>query len=149
MVQDWPPLLSFLHEELGYAVHRAKPVLGYELYFIDFSSWKLRLSSRTPVILVKAGDLAGVSPQHLMQSLLDVMRERNLARQIVLVLVDGPAKRLRGQKAGPLYSLVHIGADEQASILCSRRPSGELLMRPGRRSWEAGSSDATTRYPGS
>ena len=127
MVRDWPPLLGFLHEELGYTVDRAKPVLGYELYFSDFSSWKLRLSSRTPMIRVRASDLAGVSPQHLMQSLLDVMRERSLTRQIVLVIVEGPAERLRDQKAGPLYSLVFIGADEQTSILNSRRPSGELL----------------------
>jgi hypothetical protein len=127
MDRDWPPILIHLQDSLGYAVHRAKPVLGYELYFIDFSSWKLRLSSRTPVIRVKAGDLSGATPHHLMQSLLDVMRERNLARQIVLVLVDGSPEPLRGQKAGPLYSLVFIGADEQESILTSRRPSGELL----------------------
>ena len=127
MVKEWPPLLRLLHEELGYAVRKAKPVLGYDLFQIDFSSWKLRLSSRTPVIWVKRGDLEGTSPNHLVQSLVDVMRERNLTRQIVLVLLDGDVEPLLGHRPGPLYSMVFIGADEQQSILKSRRPSGELL----------------------
>ena len=127
MVKEWPPLLRLLHEELGYAVRVAKPVLGYELFLIDFSSWKLRLSSRTPVIWVKRADMEGTSPKHLVQSLVDVMRERNLTRQIVLVLLDGDAEPLLGQRPGPLYNLVFVGSDQQESILKSRRPSGELL----------------------
>jgi len=53
MQKDWPRLLRLLHEELGYTVREGNPALGYELFYIDLSSWKLRLSSRTPVIWVK------------------------------------------------------------------------------------------------
>ncbi|NIV32331.1 MAG: hypothetical protein GWN58_23675, partial [Anaerolineae bacterium] len=64
-------------------------------------------------------------PQHLLQSLGDVMRERNLSRQIVLVLLDGESQPLLQHTASPMYNLVVIGCDEQEKIRRSRRPSGE------------------------
>jgi hypothetical protein len=123
----WPPLLRLLNEELGYEVRPQKPALGYGLFTIDLSSWKLRLSSRTPVIWVKRCDLEDSHPRHLLQSLTDVMRERNLTRQIVLVLLDGDSGPLLQQAASPVYNLVVAGCDEQQRVLASRRPSGELL----------------------
>ncbi len=127
MHKDWPPLLRRLSEELGYAVREGKPVLGYLLFSVDLASWKLRLSNRTPVIWVKHPDLEDTSPQHLLQSLADVIRERNLTRQIVLVLLDGDCQPLLQRTASPLFNLVLIGAEEQKRVLESRRPSGELL----------------------
>lgn len=127
MCKEWPPLLRFLSEELGYVVHAEPSTLGYALFSIDLSSWKLRLSSRTPLVWVKRSDLEGNLPQHLLQSLGDVRRERNLGRQIVLVLVEGDGQPLLRYTSSPLYGLVIIGTNEQESILKSRRPSGELL----------------------
>ncbi|MEJ2732133.1 MAG: ATP-binding protein [Anaerolineae bacterium] len=127
MGKEWPALLRLLSEELGYVVRVGKPTLGYELFFVDLSSWKLRLSNRTPIIWVKRSDLEGVLPQHLIQSLGDVLRERNLSRKIVLVLLDGDSQPLLRYTASPLYNLVVIGCQEQEQILESRRPSGELL----------------------
>jgi hypothetical protein len=127
MSKDWPPLLRMLAEELGYTVRSAKSSLGYQLFALDLSSWKLRLTDRTPLIWVKSSDLGGTTPQHLVQSLGDVLRERNLGRQIVLVLLDGDPEPLWPYVASPMYSLVIIGCDDQARILSSRRPSGELL----------------------
>ena len=80
MQKEWPRLLRVFNDDLGYQVREGNPALGYELYFVDLSSWKLRLSSRTAVIWVKTKDLDGVTSQHLMESLGDVMRERNLQR---------------------------------------------------------------------
>jgi hypothetical protein len=127
MYKDWPPLLRLLFDELGYLVREGKPALGYSLFFVDLSSWKLRLSSHTPVIWVKSADLKDTVPQHLLQSLGDVMRERNLSRQIVLVLLDGESQPLLQHTASPMYNLVVIGCEEQEKIRRSRRPSGELL----------------------
>ncbi len=127
MRKEWPPLLRLFGEELGYLVRAEKPALGYELFSMDLSSWKLRLSNRTPVIRVRHSDLEGSSPQHLLQSLGDVMRERNLGRQIVLVLLEGDSEPLLRYTSSPLYSLVIVGASEQEAIRASRRPSGELL----------------------
>jgi hypothetical protein len=127
MGKEWPALLRLLGEELGYVVRVGKPTLGYELFFVDLSSWKLRLSNRTPIIRVKRSDLEGVLPQHLIQSLGDVLREQNLSRKIVLVLLDGDSQPLLRYTASPLYNLVVIGCQEQEQILESRRPSGELL----------------------
>ena len=127
MYKDWPPLLRLLFDELGYIVREGKSTLGYALFFVDLSSWKLRLSSRTPVIWVRSADLKDTVPQHLLQSLGDVMRERNLSRQIVLVLLDGDSQPLLRHTASPIHNLVVIGCEEQERILHSRRPSGELL----------------------
>jgi AAA+ ATPase superfamily predicted ATPase len=127
MGSDWPSMLRLFHEELGYRVRTGKPSLGYQLFFMDLSFWKLRLSNRTPVIWVQTKDLDGISSQHLMESLSDVMRERNLTRQIVLVLMDGNSFPLFRHKTNLNYNLVLIGAEEQKDILHSRRPTGELL----------------------
>jgi AAA+ ATPase superfamily predicted ATPase len=127
MGKDWPPILRHFNEELGYAVRAGKPSLGYQIFSIDLSSWKLRLSNRTPVIWVQTKDLDGVSSQHIMQSLGDVLRERNLTRKILLVLVDGNSFPLFKYKSNLDHNLVLIGAEEQKNVLQSRRPSGELL----------------------
>lgn len=127
MQKDWPKLLRLLNEEMGYAVREGNPALGYELFYIDLSSWKLRLSNRTPVIWVKYQDLDGVPSQHVMQSLEDVVRERGLSRQIVLVFLDGNSSPLFRHKSNLITNLVLVGADDQKKVLQSRRPSGELL----------------------
>ncbi|MFN2186983.1 MAG: hypothetical protein ACK2UU_23630, partial [Anaerolineae bacterium] len=130
MHKEWPPLLRRLSEELGYAVRGDKPTLGYDLFSIDLSSWKLRLSNQTPIIWVRRTDLKDSSPQHLLESLGDVIRQRGLTRQIVAVLLDGDSQSLLqrlGAGSSPVYNLVIIGAAEQERILQSRRPSGELL----------------------
>jgi hypothetical protein len=125
--KEWPPLLRLLNDELGYTVRAGKPTLGYATFSLDLSSWKLRLSNRTPVIWVRRADLEDCSPQHLLESLGDVIRERGLTRQIVLVLLDGDSGRLLRQATSPLYTLVVVGENEQKRVLDSRRPSGELL----------------------
>ena len=127
MGKDWPSILRLFHEELGYTVRAGKQSLGFQLFLIDLASWKLRLTSRTPVIWVQTKDLDGVSSQHIMESLGDVLRERNLTRQIVLVLIDGNTFPLFRHKTNFNYNLVLIGSEEQKNLLHSRRPTGELL----------------------
>ncbi|MGD2040857.1 MAG: AAA family ATPase [Anaerolineae bacterium] len=127
MHKEWPPLLRRLSEELGYAVRQAKRTLGYDLFSIDLSSWKLRLSNRTPIVWVKRGDLEESSAQHVLESLGDVIRQRGLTRQIVLILLDGDSQPFVQHTSSPVYNLVIIGRSEQERILQSRRASGELL----------------------
>jgi len=127
MGNEWPSMLRLFHEELGYTVRAGKSSMGYQLFYMDLSSWKLRLSSRTPVIWVQNKDLDGVSSQHMMESLGDVLRERNLTSQIVLVIIDGNSFPLFRHKTTLNYNLVLIGAEEQKNVLHSRRPTGELL----------------------
>jgi Cdc6-like AAA superfamily ATPase len=125
--KELPRLLSLLHDELGYTVREGQTTLGFDLYYADLSSWKLRLSNRTPVICVKASDLDRTSSQHVMQSLADVVRERSLSRQVVLILVEGNSFPLFKHKTSLNYNLVLIGAEEHKRVVQSRRPSGELL----------------------
>ena len=127
MGNEWPSMLRLFHEELGYTVRAGKPSMDYQLFYMDLSSWKLRLSSRTPVIWVQTKDLDGISSQHVMESLGDVLRERNLTRQIVLVIIDGNSFPLFRHKTNLNHNLVLIGAEEQKNVLHSRRPTGELL----------------------
>jgi hypothetical protein len=126
MEKDWPKLLRLLNEDLGYSVRYARQTLGFELFTVDLSAWKLRLSNYTPVIWVKYSDLDNIQPLELIQSLGDVLRERNWGRQIALVLVDGNTHSLLRHRTSPIRNLVFIGAEEQKIVTASRRPSGEL-----------------------
>jgi hypothetical protein len=127
MGKEYPALLDFLSEKLDYRIRGAKSALGYKLFYIDLSSWKLRLSDRTPIVHVKRSDVTDASPRDVLQSLQDVIRERGWQRRIVLVLLDGDSKPLMQYVRSPLQSFAVIGAEEQERILHSRRPSGELL----------------------
>ena len=64
--RELPPLLRFLNDELGYAVRGGKPTLGFPVYYVDLAAWKLRLTSRTPLVYVSLGDLQSSQPQHLL-----------------------------------------------------------------------------------
>jgi AAA+ ATPase superfamily predicted ATPase len=127
MQKDWPHLLRLFHEDLGYTVREGQVTRGFELFYTDLASWKLKLTSRTPVIWVRTRDLDNVSAQHVVQSLADVIRERSLGRQITLVLVDGNSLPLFRFKNSLNTPVVLVGSDEQKNVLQSRRPSGELL----------------------
>ncbi len=127
MTKALPSMLRRLSEEVGYRVETSEPCLGLDLFEIDLSGWKLKLSNRTPVVWVKAGELEGSSTQHLLQILSDVRRQRDWGRQTALVLIDGDSRPLLGYTTSPLYNLVVVGHEEQERVVASRRPSGELL----------------------
>jgi hypothetical protein len=127
MDKEYPPLLQFLSEKLEYRVLSGKSVLGYQLYFLDLSSWRLRLSDWTPMVHLRRADLEAHTPAQLLQSIQDVIRERGWQRRIVLVLLDGDRAPLAQVARSPAQSLAFIDASEQRKLLNSRRPSGELL----------------------
>jgi hypothetical protein len=127
MCNECPPLLRYLSEELGYRVRTGETTLGYALFYIDLSRWKLQLSHQTPVIWARRSDLEETSPRHLVESLQDVGRERGFRDRTLLVILDGDSKPLLRDVPGLLHNLVVIGAGEQEAILHSRRPTGELL----------------------
>jgi hypothetical protein len=127
MGKKYPALLDFLAHKLDYAIRGGKSALGYDLFYIDLSSWKLRLSERTPIVHVQGSDLLDASPRDILQSLQDVIRERGWQRRIVLILFDGDSKPLLQYARSPLETLAVVDAQDQERILQSRRPSGELL----------------------
>ena len=127
MDKDWPDVLRLLNNELEYNVKEVKSSLGYRVFHADLSSWKLRLSNRTPVIWVRKSDLASAPAHHVYESLSDVMRERKLTRQIALVIVDGDTSNILRSQSPLIYNMVFISADQQKEIINSRRPSGVLL----------------------
>ena len=121
-------LLRLFHDDLGYAVSEADPALGYQLFTIDLSSWKLRLTDRTPVIWVRTRDLDGVSAQHVMQSLIDVLRERRAERD--RRACRRQSIRRRGRCGGD--SAVGKGHGRQRE--CRERCAGDL--RGCKRRWK-------------
>ena len=72
--QSMPDFLQLLDGTLGHKVKLHKEVLGYDLYLVDLSDWKLRFSDRTPIIIVKEADLASLNARELAQSLAEVVR---------------------------------------------------------------------------
>jgi hypothetical protein len=127
MEKEWPLLLSFLKAELNYRIRPWHRILGYDLFFVDLSSWKLRLTDHTPLVWVKKSDLEEYSPQQLLESLQDIVREARLGRRTVLVHLDGDSKLILKHISSQLHNFVLIGDVEQQKIMHSRRPTGELL----------------------
>ena len=127
MNKEWPALLTFLKDDLDYRIRAAQPILGYHLFYVDLSSWKLRLTDHTPLVWIRKKDFEEYSPHQLLESLQDVLREGRLGRQTVLVHVDGEGDAVRKHISNQLHNFVIIGTDEQQRIIHSRRPTGELL----------------------
>lgn len=122
-----PALLEYFKDHLGYIVRPSASSLGYQNFFVDLSSLKLRLSHRTPVIWVKKSDVEGINDYQLLQSLQDVIREQKWGNQTVIVLLDGKSESLLKYTADPLNNMVVIGKDDQDRIRSSRRSTGELI----------------------
>jgi len=127
MADEFPPLIKLLRDELGYRIRRGIATLGYDMFTVDLSEWRLRFSNRTPFIWVKRADLQDRTPQDIVQSLQDVMRERGIRRDYLIVLLEAPRATLAPHISNPQHRLLLIGTEEQERILHSRRPSGELL----------------------
>lgn len=108
-----------LHEE----------ILGYQVYFVDLSEWKLRFSDRTPFICVSQADLAALAPRELEQILLEVVRTRELAERNPVVLIDGPGQDLQAAFKAQFSPIMVLDAAAQAAVRASRRPRSELLDR--------------------
>lgn len=127
---DVPDFLRFLDQTLMYRLRRRRThELGYPIYFVDFSSWKLRFSDQTPVIHVRAADTSTLSPREIAQSIADVVRIQNLAESNSLVLVDKPIEGLQEYFKLVYLPVIVLDAEDQQVIMNSRRPTGELLDR--------------------
>jgi hypothetical protein len=127
--QEIPDFLQYLEESLGCRLRMHEEVLGFHLYFVDVSSWKLRFSDRTPVIWVRQEDLAALSPRDLAQSLADVVRSRSLADRSPIALVHGSGQELAAQLRAQALPLLLLDQEAQQAVRASRRPTGELLDR--------------------
>ncbi|MCX6032283.1 MAG: ATP-binding protein [Chloroflexi bacterium] len=127
--QEMPDFLQYLECDLNYPVRLHEEVLGFHLYFVDLSSWKLRFTDRTPVIAVGEGDLATLRPRELAQSLADVVRTRSLAERNSIVLIQGPGDELRAHLKTAFIPVIVFDGTAQQAVRESRRPTAELLER--------------------
>ena len=127
--QSMPEFLQLLDGTLGHKVKLHREVLGYDLYLVDLSDWKLRFSDRTPLIFVKEADLAEMSARDLAQGLTDLVRAQSLAERNSILVVEGPGDALKEQLRATYQPLLVLDATDVRAIRESRRPSGELLDR--------------------
>jgi hypothetical protein len=125
-LKNWPKILSYLHDGFGYQIREDGITLGYSIFRIDLSSWRLRLGKYTPVIWVKDSDLMDMNTVDLIESIHDVIKNREWSYQIIIVLLDGKVDLLPVSLHNPLYSLVLIDSANQKVITESRHPSSEL-----------------------
>ena len=124
-----PEFLQFLETTLEHRMRMHEEILGYQVYFVDLSEWKLRFSDRTPFICVRQADLAALAPRELKQSLLEVVRTRELSERNPVVLIDGPGQDLQAAFKAQFSPVMVLDAAAQAAVRGSRRPSSELLDR--------------------
>ena len=127
--QSMPEFLQLLDGTLGHKVKLHKEVLGYDLYLVDLSDWKLRFSDRTPLLIVKESDLAAMSARDLAQGLTDLVRAQSLAERNTILIVQGPGDDLKQQLRATYQPLLVLDEADVRAIRESRRPSGEFLDR--------------------
>ena len=127
MPKDAPWFLQFLAQELGYAVRPLPSTLGYALYALDLSTWKLRFSNRVPVVWVPASQLESTTFLALDESLADVVRERNIRRDPLIVLLETEYSTPRTGRANIGTRFIWIDRAAQLQIRHSKRPTGDLL----------------------
>lgn len=125
-MSDWPDLLLLLRDTLEYKVGFLGETLGFDLFWVDLSSWKLRLSHETPVISVRASAIKNSTPRHIFDGIKDVIREQALGHQVTIVLIEEKRSLISKLASSPLDAIVVIGQDDVESILHSNRPSGLL-----------------------
>ena len=128
--KEMPPLLQLLEQQLGYRVRGHEEVLGYPLYFVDFSAWKLRFAANTPVLWMRSADLGGFETTwQAGESVVEALRIRGLLERQVIILVDGPERGLRQYFRNYLAPIMVLDVTDVAAVIGSRRPTGELLDR--------------------
>lgn len=127
--RELPPFLSFLEHRLGTRIRQHEVVLGLELFEVDLSALKLRFSDRTPLILVKAADLAVLGESAAAENVDEVLRARSLLERQPLIVVEGSGDEMRRYvKINQIPAAVLDAADEQ-EIMESRRSMAEMLDR--------------------
>jgi len=123
-----PEFLVFVDEELKHTVRSHTERLGFDVYRVDFSAWKLRLSDYTPVIVVSEADLRQ-PVLDLGQSISDVMRICHTvnSERTLIVLVQGDGAVLRGYFQTSFYQVAIIDRIDQQRVMDSRTKGVELL----------------------
>lgn len=127
MCKDWPILLNTLYEKFEIPVTGGDSILGYPVFFVDLSQYKLRLSDHTAFIWARSTDIETMTSHHLAQSLLDVARAGRFIDDTAVILLDADSRSLNESLKMMSHRFVLIGADEQQGITNSRRPTSELL----------------------
>ena len=124
-----PEFLQFLEQKLNYRVQGRAQELGFDLYMVDLSGWKLRFSERTTMIYVEAADLTAHGPRDLAQMTADVLHVRGLSQRSPILLIDGDGEALRDALKLANILTFTLDQSDQTAIRESRRPSGEMLDR--------------------
>lgn len=127
--KEMPEFLQFLEQKLNYRVRGRDQELGFELYAVDLSGWKLRFSERTTLIHLKVADLTAHSSRNLAQMVADVLHARSLSQRSPILLIDGDGDTLREALRLANVSTFTLDQADQTAIRESRRPSGEMLDR--------------------
>lgn len=113
--RELPPFLSFLEQRLGTRNRQQGVALGLELFEVDSSALKLRFFDRTPLILVKAIDLATLGETAAAENVDEVLRACSLLlERQPLIVVEGSSDEMRRYvKINQIPAAVLDAADEQ------------------------------------
>jgi hypothetical protein len=123
-----PEFLVFLDEILHHTIRSRTEQLGFDVYRVDFSTWKLRLSDRTPVIVVSEADLHQPALD-LGWSISEVVRVCHTANseRTLIALVQGDGAGLREYFETSFYQVAIIDRANQQMIMAAAHPGTELL----------------------
>jgi hypothetical protein len=92
---DIPHLVRFVTEDLKFRLRARVKVLEYELYLVDLSAWKLRLSEQTPFLRIEPWRLETTAPDDLLAGIRTLIRHQHYEQRVPILVVEGLAPALR------------------------------------------------------
>ncbi len=126
MTTQLPLVIRALNERLHFRYWGPQRVVRLDTFNIDLSDWKLAFTDRTPCFWIHTPPLLSAPPLELAEEIRDAVRTQLWQNETVLVLVDGPARKLRDHLAGSFTQFVVLDEEQQKSI--SEAPSPTRVM---------------------
>lgn len=127
---EWPRILQKLRDD-GYRISplaTSDSGAGFDLFLVDLSHWRLRLSAHTPVISIAVSKLHQVQGDELADTVLDLVRSRGWTHRECIVLLSEPSAALK-ERLGGGRSPAFVICDQEAQkrVATAGSPTHALL----------------------
>jgi hypothetical protein len=129
---ELPVLIRFMLDGLKYKSRQRGKINDFEFFLIDLSSWKLRLSDRTPFFSIEARHLASLDPSTLASSIKTAIEKQYYTERTTVLMIDGVSPSLQEKISALLPYCVLLDAQEINKIVggpVAEKPLIDLIVQ--------------------
>ena len=129
---ELPTLIRFMQDSLKYKLRLHGKINDFEFFLIDLSSWKLRLSDRTPFFSIEARRLASLDPETLASTIKTAIEKQYYTERICILMIDGVSPFLQEQIKLLLPFCVILDSQEMQKVVCgpaAEKPLMDLIVQ--------------------